>query len=105
MRLSKQEITDILSVLRDYFPSIEFRLYLYGSRTQDHLKGGDIDLLVLVKDDPGKFLEKKWDLLVDIKERIGDQKIDLIIASEKQCSEDLFLKTALAKAILLEKNK
>lgn len=53
MRLSRYQSDSILSVLGDHG-----EVFLYGSRTKDDLKGGDIDLLLVVRP------EKLQDLFV-----------------------------------------
>lgn len=51
-------------------------VYLFGSRTDDAAKGGDIDLLVL----SSKIdLLDKLEILSELHVRLGEQKIDLLI--------------------------
>jgi len=74
MRLSEKEKQAILNVIRQSDPDAEVRLF--GSRTDDHKKGGDIDLLVL-----SKRLEYRDKLKIRyrLKDELGNRKIDLII--------------------------
>ncbi len=44
MRLSHKDISIITEIFQEYFKS--GKLYLFGSRTDDSKKGGDIDLYV-----------------------------------------------------------
>lgn len=64
-------------------------IYLYGSRRDAASKGGDIDLLLL--SETLQFRDK-LDLLSILKEKLGDQKIDLTIRSQEQFVKDLFFK-------------
>jgi len=85
MRLSQKEQTTIINEIIKKDPHSQ--IYLYGSRTKDHLKGGDIDLLV-VSEILG--FSDKVDILIAIKEQIGEQKIDLSIKSHEEIQSDPF---------------
>jgi|GEM_PF-4198570 len=51
MRISKSSVDAILDTIFTYAPKDKnVKIYLFGSRTQDHLKGGDIDLAVVCDD-------------------------------------------------------
>ncbi len=105
MRLSEKEVKAFIQVLDPYLTDKNASLYLYGSRTQDHLKGGDIDLL-LVLEDPQKavpLLEKKYEILVRFKEKVGERKIDLTIATTLKTQTELFLKEIMKSTLLLKK--
>ena len=55
----------------------EARIWLFGSRANDSKKGGDIDIGVLSKKIGFK---EKSDIRSDICEKIGEQKIDLVVS-------------------------
>ena len=57
------------------------RLYLFGSRTDDLLKGGDIDLLVV-----SQKLRKVdlWKIRQPFYEQFGEQKIDIVITNQDE---------------------
>jgi predicted nucleotidyltransferase len=80
MRLSAHEQKMIIYVANQFFGS-NARVILFGSRVNDLLRGGDIDLLIL----PGGPLEspylKKLAFRSALKNEIGDQKIDVILAA------------------------
>lgn len=78
MRLTPEERTTIQSVFRQYFP--EAKVYLFGSRTDDKKKGGDIDLLVLAKDKPNLTVDAKID--AELQRKLGEQKIDILYEKE-----------------------
>jgi uncharacterized protein len=96
MRLTAQEQASIHNEIVKKDPQAQ--IYLYGSRTQDHLMGGDIDLLVISET---LSFSDKVDILIAIKDQIGDQKIDLSIKSEKDVKSDPFWQKILANATLL----
>ena len=96
MRLSEQELATILNEIKVFDPSAE--VWLYGSRVHNHLKGGDIDLLV--------FSHKigfsdKISILVQIKMALGDQKIDLHVNKPEAKDFDPLVLSILKTAILL----
>ncbi len=77
VRLSAEEIDAIIQTVREVFGE-NIKLWLFGSRTYPNKKGGDIDLYLETKitDD---ILRKKLKFLVQLEDRIGEQKIDLIL--------------------------
>ncbi|WP_163328976.1 nucleotidyltransferase domain-containing protein [Desulfurobacterium thermolithotrophum] len=84
MRLSKKELYFIKSLAIEVFGE-EAEVWLFGSRVDSSLKGGDIDIYIEVpklKD----VVEKKLNYLVKLKDAIGDQKIDVVV-KPKGCKE------------------
>ena len=79
MRLTKVEVNAIKKTFDEVFGN--GKIYLFGSRVDDAKKGGDIDLYIQTEDQQN-LLIKKIDFLAKLKERIGDQKIDLIISKD-----------------------
>jgi predicted nucleotidyltransferase len=95
MRLTNTEIVYIQEIFKEVFQKGE--IYLFGSRVDDTLKGGDIDLFVS-SNNRDNYLEKKLDFLTLLKQKIGDQKIDLVISKDKN---RLIEKEAITKGISL----
>lgn len=95
MRLSKPERQAIKSAILSQDPKA--KIYLYGSRTDDQKKGGDIDLLVFSEK---LDLSLKISILASIKETLGEQKIDLKIINPK-AQQDPFVTMVLPQAIEL----
>ena len=93
MRLKDFEQAAIVSTVQRL--DINARVYLFGSRVDDAKKGGDIDLLVmsdkLSKDDKRRIKMELYELL-------GEQKIDLLLASD---DSDPFVKLALDTGVKL----
>jgi predicted nucleotidyltransferase len=77
VRLSEGEKAAILEAVRRFDP--DARVFLFGSRTDDSRKGGDIDLLVL-SDSIGPSERRR--IRRAICDAIGEQKIDLLIATD-----------------------
>jgi len=72
-------------------------LYLFGSRVDDTRKGGDIDLYVDT-DNRERLGEKRIEFLARVKRRIGNQRIDLVVARGTKRSID---EAAISEGILL----
>ena len=77
MRITPLEQQTIKQVIALVDP--DARIYLFGSRTDDAAKGGDIDLLVI----SSKItLMDKLNVLAGLHQKLGEQKIDLIVQSD-----------------------
>lgn len=63
-------------------------VFLFGSRTDDTQKGGDIDLYIIPHDDEKReeLFDKKIAFLGKLQEHLGEQKIDILLAKNSQCS-------------------
>jgi predicted nucleotidyltransferase len=96
MRLSSYEIEAIRKVIAEVDPSA--KVFLYGSRTRDDLKGGDIDLAIVSET---FTFSKKIDFLVNLKELIGDQRIDVTIFHPEKSVQDPFYLSIKASFIPL----
>ena len=105
MRLTSNQKNKIISALESFLKTDKAELRLYGSRTKDTLRGGDIDLLLLLNspDSLAKFNENKHHILSTIKKNLGDQKIDLLIATKHDTEQNVFLKLIYPESILLKK--
>ena len=78
MRLSKWEIEEIKKAAKLIFGE-DVKVILFGSRVYDDKKGGDIDLYVIT-DTP--TYEKKKKFWIELQERLGEQKIDIILSED-----------------------
>ncbi|MCL2282847.1 MAG: nucleotidyltransferase domain-containing protein [Fibromonadales bacterium] len=87
MRISDFEIDAIVNAI--VACDSEAKIWLFGSRTDNSKKGGDIDIGVL---------SKKIDLMTKLRirrnicEKIGEQKIDLVVS---KAGETAFFKYAV----------
>lgn len=99
MRLTHFEIEAIVNTFKEVFK--EGDIYLFGSRVDEHKKGGDIDLYIDApyKDD---LMDKKIDFLVKLKAKIGEQKIDVVLSRDKNRPIE---KIAQEEGIMLNTNR
>jgi predicted nucleotidyltransferase len=79
VRLSVKYVEVIKKYFSEFFGDGE--MYLFGSRTDDSKKGGDIDLYLLPKEHSNLF-EKKIKFLSRVKRDLGDQKIDIVFNTD-----------------------
>jgi predicted nucleotidyltransferase len=80
MRLTEHEREIIVASIQKRFgPSAS--VYLFGSRTNDEKRGGDIDLFVRTDLPAGEAQSAKFRAISDIQIALGDQKIDMVLSS------------------------
>jgi hypothetical protein len=102
MRLSRKEVLAITSAFTKLFPESEFELYLFGSRTDDTKKGGDIDLLVVVSDlEKSQFADAKSQLKNEMFKSMDEQRIDITVASPQDLEQDTFLRSVQGQLVKL----
>ena len=93
MRISEHEKNVIIEAVQSADPAA--RVWLFGSRTDDNKKGGDIDIGIL---------SSKVDVMEEIEirqkigDKIGEQKIDLVVSKDGQ---QAFFSHIVTKGILL----
>ena len=89
MRVSERDLTYIINAVKDRVGQNKFELRLFGSRVDDHKKGGDLDLVLILSNDSlvGQKNLRPHLFTLDIKKKIGDRKIDFHIISEKDLEE------------------
>ncbi len=61
------------------------KIYLFGSRTDDNKRGGDIDLYLNPKNRENLY-KKKIFFLFELDASIGEQKIDVVFAEDSNRS-------------------
>jgi len=93
MRLKQMEVDIIKKTIKQVDKAA--KVYLFGSRVDDSLKGGDIDLLVFSEN---ILFMDKLKIKAQLHEKLGEQKIDLLITEDKSKP---FVQLALENAILL----
>lgn len=76
MRLTKFEKNSIVKHFYNIFPNA--KLYLFGSRTDDAKKGGDIDLYIETNSSSYSY-SKLLDFNALVQHDIGEQKIDIVV--------------------------
>lgn len=103
MRLTKHEVQAIITGVYKFTTPEVTELRLFGSRVNDQARGGDIDLLLITNNKSSKIslLENKLSMLTAIKNILGEQKIDLKIASLEELHSDPFLQLIYPQSVLL----
>ena len=77
LRLSSEAQKKIFNLTKEIFGGSS-RIWIFGSRVRKDIRGGDIDIYIETEDFTN-ILEKRLDFLVNLKNAIGDQKIDLVV--------------------------
>lgn len=75
MRLSSQDVQIIRETILSFDPLAS--IFLFGSRTKDDRRGGDIDLLCLSARLGGEDGRR---IRLRLQDKLGEQKIDLVLA-------------------------
>lgn len=94
MRLSDRDVGSLVSCAQALFAG-PWQLELFGSRVDDALRGGDIDLL-LTFDSEEAFqaaLRLKFAYLVRVKGQLGEQKVDAVLTTRERSSGDAFIQS------------
>ena len=94
MRLNKIEVEAIKTAFAEVFG--DGKVYLFGSRVDDSKRGGDIDLYLCPAVKYDDEHQRKIKFLVKLDEYIGEQKIDVVMAKDKNW---LIEKEALKKGV------
>jgi len=93
MRISQEMINFFKSEASSIDNNAKF--YLFGSRTDDNKKGGDIDILIL--SDKKIDFDKIMKLRIKFYEKFGEQKLDIVnfTFEEKNPFKDLIMEEAI----------
>ncbi|MBN2617031.1 MAG: nucleotidyltransferase domain-containing protein [Spirochaetales bacterium] len=94
MRLSSKEIENLKKTLESI--DCNAKLYLFGSRTNNSKKGGDIDLLIISETMTKKELRS---IRINFFNEFGEQKLDIIL--DDGTLKDPFCKLIFKDAIEL----
>jgi uncharacterized protein with HEPN domain len=105
MRLTKKQLETICKNFNSLFFAGD-TLWLFGSRTDDSKRGGDIDLYIETNQkNPDLVYEQHSKLSNNIQKEIGEQKIDIVINILSRDLQLLVYKEALKNGILLMKKE
>jgi predicted nucleotidyltransferase len=97
MRISDYEKDSIVNAVSEI--DNEASIWLFGSRTDDTKKGGDIDIAVLSQ----KIgVMEKIRIKISICNKIGEQRIDLLVSDH---GSEAFFKSAVENGIKLNEQK
>ena len=81
MRLSEFEISSIKKLAQQHFGK-DVQVFLFGSRTIDQERGGDIDLFISNSNGDKLKIDTKINFVTDLILQIGDQKIDVVLDNQ-----------------------
>lgn len=95
MRLTKFESETIKRIVEANIKDAD--VYLFGSRTDDKKKGGDIDLLIISDNDVTLRMRRK--IYLELEDELGEQKIDIVASKRKKLVP--FAKLAMLEGIKL----
>lgn len=100
MRITEKEKEVIKRLARDIFGA-QTHVYLFGSRTSDQSKGGDIDLFITNENKQNLTLRSKISFLSELKSIIGDQKIDVVLDTEATRAKKSFHRSIQTQSVEL----
>jgi predicted nucleotidyltransferase len=95
MRITEHEKNVIVEAAKSADP--DAKVWLFGSRTDDAKKGGDIDIAIL-SEKIRKDVMQEIQVRRFICSRIGEQKIDIVASAE---GKEAFFRMAVAEGIQL----
>jgi len=95
MRLSDCQKSAIIEAVKNTDPNA--RVWLFGSRTDDNKKGGDIDLAIL-SEKANKDIMQQIQIRRFICNKIGEQRIDIVTSLD---GNEAFFRLAVEKGIEL----
>lgn len=95
MRISQEQVQFLKKEIMTILPDAV--VYLFGSRTDDNKKGGDIDIMILA--DKRLHWKEKAKIRWHYFEKYGEQKLDIISSTFKE--EDPFKQIVLHEGIRL----
>lgn len=95
MRLSQEKIGFLKKEILRIKPDAD--VYLFGSRTDNNKKGGDIDILIITAHQ--LTTREKSNLLMQFWNKFGEQRLDLVCFTPE--SNAAFKQLALLNAIKL----
>lgn len=95
MRLSPEKAEFIKTEIGGRIAAAE--IYLFGSRTDDSKKGGDIDILVISDQKVDRAIRSA--IKINFYKRFGEQKVDLVFYD--RADDSAFKQLALMEAVRL----
>lgn len=99
MRITETEVKHIKTLAKSVFGH-NAKVYLFGSRVDDNKRGGDIDLFIECEDKYNSIKNISM-FSVNLEDKIGEQKIDIVLKSFDKLDDRLIVLEALEKGILL----
>jgi predicted nucleotidyltransferase len=100
MRLSEFQIEIINKLAKKHFGQ-DATVFLFGSRTDDCMKGGDIDLFVKNGNEITLTVEAKIHFLTELKAQIGERKIDVVFDNATTRQKKNFYRSIMRQKVEL----
>ena len=100
MRLSPDQVHAIVATTRE-FAGPDARVRLFGSRTNDQLRGGDIDLLVECARPVARPVWLAAQITARLQRSLGERKIDVLVVDPTTELETVH-RVARAEGLLLQ---
>jgi len=101
MRLTERQIQSIKVTAKDVFGP-DVGVYVFGSRTDESQRGGDIDLYIEAPlNDPDEAAQARIRFLTRLKQKIGDQRIDLVLNKPNETNPPHIVQSARSTGIRL----
>lgn len=95
MRISEEEKAAVIDAVQSV--DREAKVWLFGSRTDNNKKGGDIDIAILSAE-IHRDIMRKTQIRRSICKKIGEQKIDIVTSED---GKEAFFRLAAEEGILL----
>jgi predicted nucleotidyltransferase len=99
MRLSEFEMESIKTLAFHHFGT-DVHVFLFGSRTNDEKRGGDIDLFIRNQNEEYLNIRTKISFIADLMFKIGEQSIDVVL-DKPEMKDSVFIKTIIQTGIQL----
>ena len=99
MRLTHEQARTIVSATTE-LAGVGARVRLFGSRLQDALRGGDIDLLIECPEPVLRPVRLATQLTARLQRELGDRRIDVLVIGPNTALAPV-LRAALAEGRLL----
>jgi len=93
MRITEYEKNTIVDAIKNIDPNA--KVWLFGSRTDDRKKGGDIDIGILSSN---VGVMEEIEIRQEVCDKIGEQKIDIVVSKNGQ---QAFFKFIVTQGIVL----
>jgi predicted nucleotidyltransferase len=104
VRITEAERNALVEAVGSLLGGASAELILFGSRADDRARGGDIDLLLVVPPvERARLVSERGRIVAACKARVGDQRIDLTIATAADLATDPFFKVSLIKSQVLQR--
>ena len=98
--MEAKEVQIIKNAVHRHF-GMNSAVFLFGSRTDDDKRGGDVDLLIESELNDEDAFRARIEVMTDIQLRMGDQKIDIVVTKPGEKDERAVVINARNEGIAL----